>query len=56
LGLSNEAIGELIGRDRATVWKEIRCNGGSDGRCFTSVAHARACQRARRPKARNLAR
>ena len=56
LDLSHEQIGQRIGRDRSTVWREISRNSGPDGSYFASVAHAKAFQRARRPKERKLTR
>ena len=44
---SNSQIAARLGRDRSTIWREIRGNGGRDGyRAFR--AHDRAARRARR--------
>jgi IS30 family transposase len=53
-GETLERIGELIGRHRGTVWREIANHGGR-GRYAPMAAHRRACQRARRPKPTKLA-
>jgi IS30 family transposase len=49
-GLSAAAIAAALGRDRSTVWRELRRGRGPDGRYFAHAAHARAHQRAHRPK------
>ena len=53
LGKSFEQIGAEIGRDRSTVWREVRANGGPE-RYAPMRAHRRACHRARRPKPTRL--
>lgn len=45
-----EAIGEQIGRDRSVVWREVRRNRNADGDYHALMAHARAAQKAKRPK------
>jgi transposase, IS30 family len=49
-GMSFAKIGELIGRDKSVVWREVHRNTGADGVYYASVAHARAHQSRRRPK------
>jgi transposase, IS30 family len=49
-GLSVAKIAEGIGRDRTTVWREISRNRNLDGDYHALMAHARAAQKARRPK------
>lgn len=53
-GLSFADIGALIGRDRTTVWREVGRNRNPDGDYHARMAHARAAQSARRPKAFKL--
>lgn len=53
-GLSYAAIGELIGRDRTVIWREVRRNRNADGDYHAGMAHARAAENARRPKAFKL--
>jgi IS30 family transposase len=53
-GLSGRAIAAGLGRDAATVCRELRAGGGRD-RYEPVRAHAQAQQRARRPKATKLA-
>lgn len=53
-GLSDAQIGELIGRDRTVVWREVRRNCNADGDYHAGMAHARAAENARRPKAFKL--
>jgi IS30 family transposase len=53
-GLSLAAIGELLGRDRTTIWREITRNRNADGDYHAGMAHARATRKARRPKALKL--
>jgi IS30 family transposase len=54
LSLSCAAIGELIGRDKSVVWREIRRNSSPDGHYRGCVAHRVAGYRRRRPKAFKL--
>jgi transposase, IS30 family len=49
-----QAIGERIGRDRSVVWREVRRNRNADGDYHALMAHARATQKAKRPKAFKL--
>lgn len=53
-GLSPAAIGELLGRDRTTIWREITRNRNVDGDYHAGMAHARAARKARRPRAFKL--
>jgi transposase, IS30 family len=54
LGKSFERIAVEIGRDRSTVWREVRANGGR-GKYAPMRAHRRACAALRRPKPTRLA-
>ncbi|MBX7456614.1 IS30 family transposase [Mycolicibacterium sp. 3033] len=47
-------IGRQIGRDRTVVWREVQRNRNADGDYHARMAHARAAERARRPKAFKL--
>jgi transposase, IS30 family len=49
-GLGVGDIARQLGRDRTTVWREIRRNKNLDGDYHALMAHARAADRARRPK------
>jgi transposase, IS30 family len=49
-GLSYAAISDQIRRDRVTVWREVQRNRNADGDYHARMAHARAAQRAHRPK------
>ncbi|WP_371875902.1 IS30 family transposase [Pseudarthrobacter sp. SSS035] len=53
-GLSYADIGEAIGRDKSVVWREVNRNASADGVYYASVAHTRAHQARRRPKALKL--
>jgi IS30 family transposase len=53
-GFSVAAIAEELGRDRTTVWREVRRNQNLDGDYHALMAHARSGERARRPKAFKL--
>ena len=53
-GLTYEDIGQQIGRDRSVVWREVRRNRNADGDYHARMAHARAAQKAHRPKAFKL--
>jgi len=48
--LSYRQIGDLIGRDKSVVCKEVARNSGPDGSYRGSVAHRVAHERRRRPK------
>ncbi len=48
--LSYELIGELIGRDKSVVWREVARNKGPDGSYCGAVAHRAAHERRKRPK------
>ncbi|MDI2033440.1 IS30 family transposase [Paenarthrobacter nitroguajacolicus] len=50
LGLSYRTIGELIGRDKSVIWREVKRHTSADGKYYASVAHAKAHQDRRRPK------
>lgn len=49
-GLGAGDIAKQLGRDRTTVWREMRRNTNLDGDYHALMAHARAAERARRPK------
>jgi IS30 family transposase len=49
-GLSYQQIGDLIGRDRSVVWKEVHRNTGPDGVYWAPLAHLAAHERRHRPK------
>jgi IS30 family transposase len=49
-GLSCVEIGDQLGRDRTTIWREIDRNSNPDGDYHALMAHARATEKARRPK------
>ena len=49
-GLSDADIGDQLGRHRSTIYREIRRNCNDDGDYHALMAHARAAQKARRPK------
>lgn len=49
-GLSNAEIAKRLGRDRTTIYREIRRNCNADGDYHALLAHARASQNAKRPK------
>lgn len=48
--LSYREIGDLIGRDKSVVWREVDRNRGPDGSYWGPVAHRAAHERRRRPK------
>ena len=52
--LSYAEIGELIGRDRTVVHREYHRNRNADGDYHALMAHARAGEKAHRPKAFKL--
>ena len=52
--MSYSRIGVLIGRDKSVVWREVNRNTSDDGVYYASVAHAKAHQCRRRPKALKL--
>jgi|SRR6185437_4555677 IS30 family transposase len=54
-GLSAADIAERLGRDRTTIYREIGRNRNADGDYHALMAHARAAQKARRPKEFKLA-
>ncbi|WP_456341124.1 transposase, partial [[Mycobacterium] nativiensis] len=49
-GLSDAEIAGKLKRDRTTVYREIRRNSNADGDYHALMAHARAAERACRPK------
>lgn len=53
-GCSYQQIGELIGRDKSVVWREVNRNRGADGSYWGPVAHRASHERRRRPKERKL--
>jgi IS30 family transposase len=54
LGQSHARIGASIGRDRVTIYKEIRRNRGEDGSYSWAVADRAASERRKRPKPTKL--
>jgi IS30 family transposase len=50
VGLTNAQIARRIGRHRSTVGRELSRNSQPDGDYHALMAHARAAERARRPK------
>ena len=48
--LSYQQIGDLIGRNKAVVWKEVQRNTGPDGVYWAPLAHLAAHERRHRPK------
>jgi IS30 family transposase len=52
--LSYAQIGEMVGRDKSVIWREVNRNTSADGVYYASVAHARAHQGRRRPKTPKL--
>jgi len=53
-GLSDAEIAVKLNRDRTTIYREIRRNRNDDGDYHALMAHARAAQKAKRPKAFKL--
>ncbi len=53
-GLSDAVIGDLIGRDRSVVWRELRRNSSENGEYYGGVAHRVAADHRRRPKSFKL--
>ncbi len=53
-GLSYTQIADQLGRDRTVIWREVRRNSNADGDYHAGMAHARAAENARRPKAFKL--
>jgi len=53
-GLSYADIATQLGRDKTTIWREIQRNRNADGVYHAGMAHARAAQSAKRPKAFKL--
>lgn len=49
-GLTYAQIGEQIGRAGSVVWREVKRNRNDDGDYHARMAHARAAQKAKRPK------
>jgi IS30 family transposase len=49
-GLSYAQIGAQIGRAGSVVWREVKRNSNDDGDYHARMAHARAAQKAKRPK------
>ncbi|MGH3523904.1 MAG: IS30 family transposase, partial [Mycobacterium sp.] len=49
-GLGHAQIASKIGRDRTVVWREVKRNSLPDGDYHALVAHARAAEKACRPK------
>lgn len=53
-GLSYAQIAAQFGRNKSIVWREVKRNTSPDGVYYASVAHTRAHQARRRPKAFTL--
>ena len=53
-GRSDAEIGDQLGRDRTTIYRERRRNRNADGDYHALMAHGRAAENARRPKAFKL--
>jgi transposase, IS30 family len=53
-GLNHAEIAARVGRDRSVVWREVVRNSLPDGDYHALVAHARAAEKACRPKAFKL--
>ena len=53
-GLSHAVIAEQIGRDRTTIWREVRRNRNPDGDYHALMADVRAAHNAKRAKAFKL--
>jgi IS30 family transposase len=53
-GLTGAEIGRRMGRDRSVIWRELARNSNPDGDYHARLAHARASQKACRPKASKL--
>ena len=53
-GNSQAEIARLLGRDRSVICREIKRNRNPDGDYHARMAHARAAQEAKRPKAFRL--
>ena len=51
LGYAQAEIAHGSARDRSIIWREIKRNRNPDGDYHARMAHARAAQKARRPKA-----
>jgi transposase, IS30 family len=49
-GMTYAVIGELIGRDKSLICREVERNKGADGSYHGSVAHRAAHERRKRPK------
>jgi IS30 family transposase len=52
--LSYAQIGEMVGRDKSVIWREVNRNTSADGVYYASVAHTTAHQGRRRPKTPKL--
>jgi len=49
-GLSYQQIGDLVGRTKSVVWREVTRNSGPDGSYWAPLAHRLAHEHRRRPK------
>ncbi|WP_083420736.1 IS30 family transposase, partial [Mycolicibacterium llatzerense] len=49
-GKTYQQIAEQIGRHRSVIWREVQRNRNDDGDYHARMAHARAAQKAKRPK------
>ncbi len=52
--LSYQQIGDLVGRTRSVIWREVARNSGPDGSYWAPLAQRVAHERRRRPKAFKL--
>lgn len=52
--LSYQQIGDLVGRTKSVLWREVARNSGPDGSYWAPVAHRLAHEHRRRPKAFKL--
>lgn len=52
--LSYQQIGDLVGRTRSVIWREVARNSGPDGSYWAPLAHRVAYEHRRRPKAFKL--
>ena len=52
--LSYQQIGDLVGRTRSVIWREVARNSGPDGSYWAPLAHRVAHEHRRRPKAFKL--
>lgn len=55
LKMSYRSIGEVIGRDKSVIWREVKRASSPDGQYYAPVAHLLAAERRKRPKEFKLA-